>query len=315
MRRQLWWWLAERPISAKASPWPRRRSIRVPPGGRPSNWLASRSDSHLCAQTMGRFPLPRTQPPQPSDPPKTCVLPQPARDWQAAQSLCPPGTLVRPATPGKPSRARSGFRCRRCCRNPLAYVPPGRPDYRGQTGSTWEFPREAECPSRPNPWLRMACQWLHLIAAEVFVVEVFKPPAQFFVVDLVGNRGSQLGRLEHHVIDENRAVETQGQRQGVARPGVHADQLAFPLQPDQGVKGILFQLVDHPFANAGIEPQQQALDEVVSHGPRRRNLFDLQGDGVRLVDPDPDRKDGIAIDVLQNDDGHIRNWVHHQAAI
>src|ERR1039458_7298103 len=138
--------------------------------------------------------------------------------------------------------------------------------------------------------------WLHLVAAQILVVEVLQPTAEFLLVFLVGNRGGQLGGFQHGVVDENRAVQAQGQRQGVARAGIHADEFAVPLQPDQGVEGFLFQLVDDHFANAGVESQQEAFDEVVSHGPRSGDFFDLQGYGVGLIDPHPDRKDRIAAD-------------------
>src|ERR1017187_7156652 len=156
--------------------------------------------------------------------------------------------------------------------------------------------------------------WLHLVAAHILVVEVLQPTAEFLLVFLVGNRGGQLGGFQHGVVDENRAVQAQGQRQGVARAGIHADEFAVPLQPDQGVEGFLFQFVDDDFANAGVESQQEAFDEVVGHGPRSGDFFDLQGYGIGLIDPHPDRKDRIAADVLQDHDGHVRDGVHHQAA-
>src|ERR1035438_6420277 len=156
--------------------------------------------------------------------------------------------------------------------------------------------------------------WLHLVAAHILVVEVLQPTAEFLLVFLVGNRGGQLGGFQHGVVDENRAVQAQGQRQGVARAGIHADEFAVPLQPDQGVEGFLFQLVDDDFAHACVESQQEALDEVVGHGPRSGDLFDLQGYGVGLIDAHPDGKDRIAADVLQDHDGHVGDGVHHQAA-
>src|ERR1035438_10202892 len=156
--------------------------------------------------------------------------------------------------------------------------------------------------------------WLHLVAAHILVVEVLQPTAEFLLVFLIGNRGGQLGGFQHGVVDENRAVQAQGQRQGVARAGIHADEFAVPLQPDQGVEGFLFQFVDDDFANAGVESQQEAFDEVVSHGPRSGDFFDLQGYSIGLIDPHPDRKDRITADVLQDHDGHVRDGVHHQAA-
>ena len=87
------------------------------------------------------------------------------------------------------------------------------------------------------------------------------------------------------LIDVDGAIQAQRQRQRIAGPRVHADQLAIVVQPDHGVEGVVLQFADHHFANAGSQAEQQGLDQIVRHGPRRRNLFDLEGNRIGLVDP------------------------------
>src|SRR5262249_12357613 len=61
-------------------------------------------------------------------------------------------------------------------------------------------------------------------------------------------------------------------------------------------------------------PKQKTLDQVVRHGTLCGYLFNLEGDGVRLVDSHPDRENTVAAHILQDHDGHIRDRIHHQAA-
>jgi hypothetical protein len=48
---------------------------------------------------------------------------------------------------------------------------------------------------------------LHLVAAQVFVVQALQPAAEFFVVDLVGGGVGHLGILEHRFIDIDGAIQ------------------------------------------------------------------------------------------------------------
>jgi len=50
----------------------------------------------------------------------------------------------------------------------------------------------------------------------------------------------------------------------------------------------------------------------VGHGPRRGDVLDGQGDGVRLEDTDPDGQDLLVARVLQDDDRHLGDRVHDE---
>src|SRR5207248_101862 len=96
--------------------------------------------------------------------------------------------------------------------------------------------------------------------------------------------------------------------------GIDTDQLAVALKPDEGIKRVLLQLVDHHFLDARIQPEQEALDEIVRHRALRGYLFNLEGNGIGLVNSNPDGQDAAAAHILKNYDRHIRDRIHHQAA-
>ena len=51
----------------------------------------------------------------------------------------------------------------------------------------------------------------------------------------------------------------------------------------------------------------------MGHGPRRIDSFHAQSDGIRFEGSDPDRQEELALHVLEDDDGHVRGGVEHQA--
>ncbi len=75
-------------------------------------------------------------------------------------------------------------------------------------GSNW-IPAAAIFSSLAMSWSSMN-GGLHLVTAEVLVVQPFQPAPQLFVVDLVRHVGRRLGRLQHLLFDVDRAIETQG---------------------------------------------------------------------------------------------------------
>ncbi len=63
-----------------------------------------------------------------------------------------------------------------------------------------------------------------------------------------------------------------------------------------------------------VEAAGEILQEIVSHGAGGSGLFELEGDGVCLEYANPDGKDEVAADVLEDDDGHVGDGVHHETA-
>src|SRR5271166_4502491 len=155
---------------------------------------------------------------------------------------------------------------------------------------------------------------LHFVGAQVLVVQALEPAARFFGADLVRSGGGGFGAFQDGLFDVDGAIQAQGQSQRVAGPGIHGDQIAIFVEPDHGVEGVVFQFAYDNFTNASAQAVQQDLDQVMSHRPGSRYFFDLQSDGIGLVDPNPDGQDGIPAEILQNHNGHVRDRIHHQAA-
>src|SRR5213592_4566295 len=59
---------------------------------------------------------------------------------------------------------------------------------------------------------------------------------------------------------------------------------------------------------------EDVLDQVVRHRPRRGHLLQLEGDRVRLEDPDPDLQRAPVLVVTEDDDRHVRHGVERQPA-
>src|SRR5207237_428395 len=98
-----------------------------------------------------------------------------------------------------------------------------------------------------------AAPTLHLVSAEVVVVEAFQPLAHLFAVALVGDRGCQLGVLQHSLFNEYRAIHSQRQRQCVRRPRIHANHAPFALHPYHCEEGVIAQLTHHHLVHASIQ--------------------------------------------------------------
>ncbi len=156
---------------------------------------------------------------------------------------------------------------------------------------------------------------LHLVAAEVFVAQVFQHAPEFLAgAAFFGDRGRELRGLQHGIIHEDRAIEPQRQSERVARPRIDGDQFPVALNPDHREERVVLEFVHDHFLNSRIEADQQCLDEIVRHRARRRDLLDFERDGVRFVDSHPDGQHVGAPDIFQDDDRHVGNGVHHQAA-
>src|SRR5438874_220992 len=63
-----------------------------------------------------------------------------------------------------------------------------------------------------------------------------------------------------------------------------------------------------------LQPLEDVLDEVVRHRPRRRDLLELQRNGVGLEDADPDRQRALVVVVAQDDDRHVGHGIERKPA-
>src|SRR5262249_30065858 len=93
-----------------------------------------------------------------------------------------------------------------------------------------------------------------------------------------------------------------------------ADHLPRALQPDHGIERVIAQFRDHDFVHLRIKARKDILNKVVSHRTRRGYFFDLQRDGVGLIDADPDGQNCVAAHVFEDHDRHVRYRVHHETA-
>src|SRR5262249_28756424 len=82
--------------------------------------------------------------------------------------------------------------------------------------------------------------FLHLIAPKVFIVQSLEHLAHLFVGGPGGNISRQLRTLQYLIIHENRAIHAQRKGESIGGTGIHADNAAFPLQPNDGVERIFF---------------------------------------------------------------------------
>ena len=89
---------------------------------------------------------------------------------------------------------------------------------------------------------------------------------------------------------------------------------SFPFQPDDREEGIVPQFGDDNFMDVRIEADQDVLDQIVRHRTWGCDFLDFEGDGIGLVNADPDWKNRVAADVFQNHDGHVGDRIHHEPA-
>src|SRR4029077_20889489 len=79
---------------------------------------------------------------------------------------------------------------------------------------------------------------LHLVAAQILIVQAFEPFTQLFAGNAIRSIGGQLGVLQDIVLNKDRTIDAQGKRESVRGPGIDADDASLPLDPDYGVERI-----------------------------------------------------------------------------
>src|SRR6185312_2958562 len=94
---------------------------------------------------------------------------------------------------------------------------------------------------------------LHLVAAHLVVVEAFEPAAQIFGGRGVRAIGVLAGAIKYLAADEDRAIGTQREGDGVRWPCVDGDGFALLVEPDGGVEGVLQQRTNDDAGDARVE--------------------------------------------------------------
>jgi len=157
------------------------------------------------------------------------------------------------------------------------------------------------------------CLRLHFVAAHLVVVEAFEPAAEIFGAKGGVAVGGFAGVLVDLLGDEDGAVGTEGQGNGVGGAGVEGDHFAGLVHPDGRVEGILAEVSNDDAGDAGAEAVDDITEQVMGHGANSRGLFDFQGDGVGFKEPYPDGENDFACEIIEDDDGHLGGGIHHEA--
>src|SRR3989442_1228662 len=79
-------------------------------------------------------------------------------------------------------------------------------------------------------------------------------------------------------------------------------------------EGVLLEISDDDLEHARVDRLQDVLDQIVGHGPRGRDLLELERDGVGFEDAYPDGERALVLLVAPNDDRHVGQWVERQPA-
>jgi len=111
--------------------------------------------------------------------------------------------------------------------------------------------------------------------------------------------------VEELLADEDGAVAAEGQSDGVRGAGVEGDDFPALVHPDGGVEGVFAEGSDDHAGYAGVEAVDDVAKEVVRHWARSCGFLDLERDGVGFEEADPDGKDDLASEVVEDHDGHL----------
>ena len=131
-------------------------------------------------------------------------------------------------------------------------------------------------------------------------------------IGLLGREIDRLGVVDDRVFDEDRRPRPQRQRDRVARPRVDRHRVAVQREIDERVERVLLQIADDDLLDRGLEIVDDVAQQIVCHRPGGRDVLDLQRDGVRLEDADPDGEDLLPVLVPQDDDRRVGDGIDHQ---
>src|SRR5688572_4809168 len=152
----------------------------------------------------------------------------------------------------------------------------------------------------------------HLVFRKLCWIKCFQPLLNLVVRQTFGAEVHGLRVLDDGLFHKNRRAGAKCQRNGVARSGVNGHSFAADGQVHDCVERVLLEVVDDYSIDAAVKVGDDVLEQVVRHRPRRDVILDLQGDGVRLEQPDPDRQYTIPVLVLQDHDRGIGDGVQHK---
>src|SRR5947209_15382173 len=116
------------------------------------------------------------------------------------------------------------------------------------------------------------------------------------------------------LLHEDGGGHAQRQRDGVRGARVDGVLGLAELEVEDGEERVVLEVGHDDLEHLDLERLEDVLDQVVRHRPRRRDLLQLQRDGVGLEDADPDRQGALVVLVSQDDDRHVRNGIEREPA-
>src|SRR3989449_6046774 len=116
------------------------------------------------------------------------------------------------------------------------------------------------------------------------------------------------------LLHEDGGGHAQRQRDGVRGARVDGVLGLAELEVEDGEERVVLEVGHDDLEHLDLERLEDVLDQIVRHRPRRRDLLQLQRDGVGLEDADPDRQGALVVLVSQDDDRHVRNGIEREPA-
>jgi hypothetical protein len=155
---------------------------------------------------------------------------------------------------------------------------------------------------------------LHLVAAHLVVVQALEPAAKVFGAEAGGAVGGAAGVFEDLLGDEDGAVRTERESDGVGGARIEGDDFPALIHPYGGMECVFAKVTNDDSRDSRVEAVDNGPQKVVRHGARCGGFFDFESDGVGLKEAHPDRKNHFAGEVVEDDDGLTSGGIHHEAA-
>src|SRR2546422_1727710 len=116
------------------------------------------------------------------------------------------------------------------------------------------------------------------------------------------------------LLHEDGGGHAQRQRDGVRGARVDGVLGLAELEVEDGEERVVLEVGHDDLEHLDLERLEDVLDQIVRHRPRRRDLLQVQRDGVGLEDADPDRQRALVVLVAQDDDRHVRHRIEREPA-
>src|SRR5678815_1662818 len=152
----------------------------------------------------------------------------------------------------------------------------------------------------------------HLIFAKFLRIKAFEPLLKPLIIRGLRGEVGGSGAFDDGLFYKDRRPGPECQGNGIARTGINSYSLAAHGEVDHSEVSVVLEVANHDAIDPPLEVGDDVPEQVVGHRARRRDVLDLQRNGIRLGDTDPDWKHPLALLVLQDNDRRTRHWVNHQ---